>query len=1059
MQKKPPAVDQLLRKIETLKKKIRELESSETDRLQTVQSLRSSELIYKTVFETTGTMMLIIEEDMTICMVSSGLEQLTGYTKEEILGTRKWTDFVAPDDAEKMAAHHELRRVHPELARKSYEFRLIRKDGGVRNIVLTVDAIPGTRRSVASLLDITVRKQAEEALRQSEERYRTILKNIEDGYYETDLHGNLTFFNDALRRITDYPKEELLKLNYRRYIDSEAADEVFSTFNHVYKTGVPARGFSWPIIRKDGSKRYVETSVSLKKDPSGKPVGFFGINRDVTERKSMEAELIRIRDFVENVEDGCVEMDLQGNVTFCNSAFLRLTGYTQDEYNALSHWGRQPSVLEAIRIFKIYQNVYRTGIPAGSVEHEILHKDGSVRIWDISISLIRDKSGKTVGFRSIGRDVTERKRIEAELKQTTLDLEELAFIVQQSPSIAFLWRAAEGWPVEFVSENIGIFGYTPDDFRSGRISFFQFVSPEDIERIAAEVEQYTRQKRQEFTQEYRIVTKSGESRWVDDRTWVRQDDRGAVTHYQGIITDITDRKQMEETLRRSEERYRTILDEMADGYFEVDLAGNYTFVNDANCRLLGYPREELIGASFRRQVVAEDIPLLLKAFNSIYRTGHPIRGFSYKALHKDGSIGIGEIAAFPLRDEKGKIVGFRGIAQNISERRKAEDEKVRLQEQLLQAQKMESVGRLAGGVAHDFNNMLNVILGRTEMAMHQAGPDAPINAHLLEIRKAAERSANMTRQLLAFARKQTVSPKVLFLNETVEAMLRMLRQLMGEDIHLTWLPGPHLWPVRIDPSQVDQILANLCVNARDAITGVGRVTIATENVNFAEDYCSHHMESIRGDYAMLAVSDNGCGMSREILDKLFEPYFTTKGIGKGTGLGLATIYGIIKQNNGFINVYSEPNQGTTFKIYLQRHTDGADRTEEEAAEQNYEGSETVLIAEDEPSILSLCRIMLESYGYRVFTAATPGEAIQLAKGHEGKIDLLITDVIMPEMNGRDLSMKLRTLYPDLKRLFMSGYPANVIAHHGVLEEGMHFIQKPFSGKNLVEKVRAALDQH
>ena len=926
MQKKSPDVDQLLQENKALKKKIRELEASEAERMQTEQALRTSELIYKTIFETTGTMMLIVEEDMTIYLASGGLEQLTGYTTEEIIGTRRWTDFVDPGDMEKMTTYHQLRRVHPEGAPKSYEFRLTRKDGSVRNIILTVDAIPGTRRSVASLLDITARKQAEEALRQSEERYRTILENIEDGYYETDLRGNLTFCNDSLCRIPGYSREELLGMNYRQYIHSENSEEVFTTFNRVYKTGAPAKGFSWPILRKDGSKRYIETSVSLKKDASGRPIGFFGINRDITERKQMETELIRARNFIENVEDGCIEFDLQGNVTFCNSAFLKMTGYSLEEYNALTHWGRQPSREEGKRIYNAYNEIYRTGISVRSVEHEILHKDGSVRIWDVSISLIRDKSGNPVGFRSIGRDVTQRKR-------------------------------------------------------------------------------------------------------------------------------------MEETLRRSEERYRTILDEMADGYFEVDLAGNYTFVNDANCRLLGYPREELIGTSFRRQVMEEDIPVLFQVFNSIYKTGNPVRGFAYRAVHKDGTTGIGEIAAFPMRDEQRAIVGFRGIAQNITDRKRAEEEKTKLQEQLLQAQKMESVGRLAGGVAHDFNNMLNVILGRTEMAMQQAGPNAPINNHLLEIRKAAERSANMTRQLLAFARKQTVSPKVLDLNETVEAMLRMLRQLMGEDIQLAWLPGPNLWPVKIDPSQVDQILANLCVNARDAITGVGRVTIATENVNFAEDYGSSHMECIPGDYAMLAVSDNGCGMSREILDKLFEPYFTTKGVGKGTGLGLATIYGIIKQNNGFINVYSELGQGTTFKIYLQRHAAGTDQAEEEDhQEYNYEGSETVLIVEDEPSILSLCRIMLESYGYRVLTAGTPGEALHLAGEHTGKINLLITDVIMPEMNGRDLAMKLLTLYPDIKRLFMSGYPANVIAHHGVLDEGVYFIQKPFSGKNLAEKVRAALDQ-
>ena len=1053
MQKKSLPADQFFDGHEAVKKKIRRLEKKKEETFQT------SELVYKTAFESTGTTMLIIEEDMTVYLASGGLEELSGYTREEIIGKRKWTDFVDPDDAEKMAASHRLRRVNPAAAEKNYEFRLIRKDGGIRNIILTIDIIPGTRRSIASLIDITARKQAEDALRQSEERYRTILESIEDAYYEVDLKGNLTFFNDSLCRIVGYSRPELLGMNYRQYTNPEDSNRIFLAFNTVYKTREPIKGVSWPIIRKDGGKRYIETSISMKKNGFGRPVGFLGINRDITERQRMEAELIKIRDFVENVEDGCMEFDLKGNVTFCNNAFIKLTGYDPDEYNDLSHWGRQPSRAEGERIFSIYNEVYRTGIPARSVEQEILHKDGRVRTWDVSISLIRDKSGTPAGFRSIGRDITERKRIEAKLKQTALDLEELALILHRSPSIAFLWRANKEWTVDFVSENVAIFGYTSDDFKSGRISYGRFVHPEDIDRIVEEYEEYAAQECGEFTQEYRIITKSGETRWVDDRTSARRNEQGTITHFQGIITDITDRKSMEEALRRSEERYRTILDEMADGYFEVDLAGNYSFVNDANCRLLGYPREELIGKSFRDQVLKDDLPFLYQVFNSIYTTGNPVRGFTYRAVHKDGSIGIGEIAAFPVRNEKGDIVGFRGIAQNITDRRRAEEEKAKLQDQLLQAQKMESIGRLAGGVAHDFNNMLNVIIGRTEMAVQQSGTANPLNIHLTEIRKAAERSANMTRQLLAFARKQTVSPRVLDLNETVESMLRMLRQLMGEDIHLAWLPGTNLWPVKIDPSQVDQILANLCVNARDAITGVGKVSIETANATVDKIYCDHHTGCVPGDYAMLSVTDNGCGMSKDVLEKLFEPYFTTKGVGKGTGLGLATIYGIIKQNNGFINVYSEPGQGTTFKIYLQRHAGRTEQTEEEdRQEPNYGGNETILIVEDEPSILSMCQIILESQGYRVMVAGTPREALDLTEEHAGQIDLLITDVIMPEMNGRDLARKIILRYPDLSCLFMSGYPANVIAHHGVLEEGVHFLQKPFSAKNLAERVRAALDQ-
>jgi signal transduction histidine kinase/ActR/RegA family two-component response regulator len=361
-------------------------------------------------------------------------------------------------------------------------------------------------------------------------------------------------------------------------------------------------------------------------------------------------------------------------------------------------------------------------------------------------------------------------------------------------------------------------------------------------------------------------------------------------------------------------------------------------------------------------------------------------------------------------------------------------------------------------IFHDFNNMLAVILGHAEMALLQVDPAQPLHADLEEIRTAAERSANLTRQLLAFARKQTVAPKVLDLNETVAGMLKLLQRLIGENIHLTWQPGANLWPVRVDPSQIDQILANLCVNARDAIADVGTITIETGNAVFDEAYCAAHPDAVPGEYVRLAVSDTGCGMDQDTLAHIFEPFFTTKGVGKGTGLGLATVYGIVKQNNGFITVYSEPGQRTTFTIYLPRQVGKAEQARlAGAAEPALRGQETILLVEDEPVILELTTVMLERQGYTVLAASTPGEAIRLARERAGNIHLLMTDVVMPEMNGRDLAKNLLSLYPQLKHLFMSGYTANVIAYNGVLDEGVYFIQKPFSIKGLAAKVREALD--
>lgn len=377
---------------------------------------------------------------------------------------------------------------------------------------------------------------------------------------------------------------------------------------------------------------------------------------------------------------------------------------------------------------------------------------------------------------------------------------------------------------------------------------------------------------------------------------------------------------------------------------------------------------------------------------------------------------------------------------------------------LAQAQKMDSIGRLAGGVAHDFNNMLGVILGHAEMALAEVDPAAQLHDHLVEIQKAAMRSADLTRQLLAFARRQTVSPRVIDLNETVSGMLKMLKRLIGENIELDWLPGGALWPIKIDPAQVDQILANLCVNARDAIRDVGRITIETANAVLDEADCTPYADALPGHYVMLAVRDTGCGMTPEVRGHIFEPFYTTKGPGAGTGLGLATVYGVVRQNGGFITVESAPGAGSTFRIYLAPHEGApAPIPAGVSADAVLPGHETILLVEDEAAILSLGEMVLSRLGYTVLTAATPGDALRLAEAHVEPIDLIVTDVVMPEMNGRDLVKRLMPLYPQVKCLFMSGYTADIIAPHGLLDEGVNFIQKPFTMQLLSARVREMLD--
>lgn len=398
------------------------------------------------------------------------------------------------------------------------------------------------------------------------------------------------------------------------------------------------------------------------------------------------------------------------------------------------------------------------------------------------------------------------------------------------------------------------------------------------------------------------------------------------------------------------------------------------------------------------------------------------------------------------------------LAKMLEERKKIDEEREKLQEQLNQAQKMESVGRLAGGVAHDFNNQLGVIIGYCEMALDRVNPDDPLREDLMEVLKAAQRSADTTRQLLAFARKQTARPKVINLNDTVSGMTKMLKRLIGEDINLSLNLGDNLPQVKIDPSQVDQILANLAINARDAISGPGTILIETANEILDGSIDMTGLSDFaKGEYVRLSMRDSGCGIDQETLDHIFEPFFTTKKIGEGTGLGLATVYGIVRQNNGYIRVRSEPGMGATFDIYLPPFTAApAEQKPESRSGPIHGNKQLILMVEDEESVLKLGKRILEDLGYMVLTSRTPENAIRMAMEQPGKIDLLITDVVMPGMHGKDLESRIRQIRPELKCLYMSGYTADVIASRGVLDEGVPFIQKPFTIDALADKIHEIL---
>lgn len=558
--------------------------------------------------------------------------------------------------------------------------------------------------------------------------------------------------------------------------------------------------------------------------------------------------------------------------------------------------------------------------------------------------------------------------------------------------------------------------------------------------------------------EKRYTHKNGALIWADVSVVMRWDSCSKPVYFVTTVVDITKKKLAEVALQESESRFRLFAELAPVGIVVTDDHERMLFASAKFTELFGYTLEDLPSVNewwplaypeeTLRDRVRREWQVVIDEAQRTHTESNPIE---YPVNCKDGS--VRQVEFRMVSTGKLNLVVF----ADITARKHAEEERQKLQLQLTQAQKMETVGRLAGGVAHDYNNMLSVIMGFTELALGKLVSDSPLADDLQQVLGAARRAADITRQLLAFARKQTIAPRVLDLNDTIDGMVKMLRRLIGEDIGFSWQAGRGVWPVNIDPSQLDQLLANICVNARDAIADVGKITIETNNVVFDEKYCADHNGFVPGNFVLLAISDDGCGMDRATLDKIFEPFFTTKSTGKGTGLGLATVYGIVKQNKGFINVYSEPGSGSTFKIYLPRHVGATDSLEAIAPADSPQGhGETVLIVEDEAAILSMAGKMLKTQNYTVLEASSPKLALELAEEHRGEIDLLITDVVMPEMNGRDLAEEFLALYPEIKVLFMSGYTADVIAHRGVLDVGVNFLQKPFARGDLAVKVRDAL---
>jgi PAS domain S-box-containing protein len=747
------------------------------------------------------------------------------------------------------------------------------------------------------------------------------------------------------------------------------------------------------------------------------------------------------RSIFENAVEGIFQSTPAGRLLTVNPAFARILGYESpdDVIATVTDIAHQIYADHGDRDEAARRQLER-GLLEG-FEMAALRKDGE-RIWlAVNRRSIRDDNGDEIFMEGSIEDITERKQAEDSLKEAETrfrmvaeNLGEGIFITDLDDLILYLnSRMAE------------LIGYTREEVlgKNG----YKFLLPPD-EWPAFLKRNGQRGEGLSGRYEMRVRRKDGTWIWLEVNAAPYRNPAGEIVGTIAANTDITERKSAGDALRESEERYRDLVENAHDIIYSQDLDGHYTSMNQAGEQITGYTLEEALALNVTQTVAPE---FLAKAREMLARklSGENVTAYEMEIIAKDGHR-ITVEANTKLVFQDGVPIGVQGIARDVTQRKQLED-------QLRQSQKMEAIGQLAGGVAHDFNNLLTAINGYSALALQRIDENHPVRGYLEEVKKAGDRAANLTRQLLAFGRKQILQPLAINMNDVVTDMNKMLQRLIGEDIRLTAKLDPALKKIKADPGQVEQVLVNLVVNARDAMPQGGKLTIETATVELDSEYANKHVGFAPGNYVMLAVSDTGSGMDGKTQARIFDPFFTTKEKGKGTGLGLSTVYGIIKQSGGNISVYSELGHGTTFKVYLPGLAAAPPKAEAPVENAVVGGSETILLVEDEDVVRGLARKILEHAGYNVLEASRGAEAFQLCQEQAQPVDLLLTDVVMPETSGKEVADRLSKEQPGLRVLFMSGYTDEAIVHHGVLDSNVEFIQKPFTPAALVRKVREVLD--
>ncbi|MBN1297540.1 PAS domain S-box protein [bacterium] len=909
----------------------------------------------------------------------------------------------------------------------------------------------------------------------------------------TYLSGEI-LVNQAFADLLGYTAVELTGEKWFEFSPEVSVEDVQARMTDLLNGQSQSTRFEQQFIHKSGVLLWGDVNIVLLRDSNGNPLYYFTNIVDVTTRKQTEAILQRNEEFhramIECTPVALFTTDLSGIVLSWNHSAERIFGWRTAEVIG-SHLPIA-DVNRSGEFEEVRKQVVQEG---GFLEKELvrLKRDGSPISISLSVAPVRNDRKTVVGILWAAVDITERKVYENRLKWLlrrnellsetasrllrSVEPQKLVFELSQQIMIFMECQIFLNYLVNIDEETVYLNAYAgiqeTEAREIGGITFGSSIGgrsakerkPFLCEAIQDCNEPITAKMKSLGLQAYCCHPLMIQDQLIGtlafgccSRASFMPEEIDLMASVADLVAVAINRVETEKRLSHSEARFRMFAELAPLGIIIMDESENVLYVNPCFIEILGYEAKDIQCLHNLWFLIfpneGDRNRISRQWYQAVYEfecTGAAIMPMESSVACKNGEYRF-------IECHTAKKEGLIAIVfADVSERKRAEAEQEKLQALLIQAQRLESIGRLAGGVAHDYNNMLSVIIGFTELARSKVQSEDSICGDLEEILSAAQRSTTITRQLLAFARRQTIRPERIDLNEIVESMLKMLRRLIGEDIDLLWLPGHGAMTVMMDPSQIDQIMANLCINARDAIRGVGKITIETSRVEIDDGYCVINPHFMPGEFVRLVVSDTGCGMDQETMNHVFEPFFTTKVAGEGTGLGLSTVLGIVKQNSGFISVYSEPENGAVFKIYLPVSTNGASvPLSKKQTEIPVGQGETIIVVEDEESILKLTGRILKEKGYSCISASTPEMAISILEDHSGRVDLLITDVVMPEMNGRELAENLKKRFPELKVLYMSGYTANVIAHRGILDEGINFIQKPFSNRDLLIKVREVL---